>query len=98
VSPKLVFRKAERQVSPVTISPPSPESLYSTQFAAVYKRPTEGGLGAFCFSPLAFGLEGFLVFGFWGLWLYSFVLGFLVWEAFGRERIAGKLLKGKEMA
>jgi hypothetical protein len=33
--------------------------------------------------PLAFALEGFLGFG---LCLDSFALGFLVWEAFGREK------------
>jgi hypothetical protein len=41
--------------------------------------------------------------GFIGLWLGSFALGFLVWEAFRREKnycrektAEGKLLKGKE--
>jgi hypothetical protein len=38
------------------------------------------------FLPLAFGLKGFLGLGFLGIWLDSFALGFLVWEAFGREK------------
>jgi hypothetical protein len=32
------------------------------------------------------GMEGFLGLGFLGLWLDSFALDFLVWEAFGREK------------
>jgi hypothetical protein len=36
--------------------------------------------------PLVFGLEGFLGLGVLGLWLDSFALGFLVWEAFVRKK------------
>jgi hypothetical protein len=76
------------------MSHPSQGGAGSALFDAVYKRPAEGMLQDFCFLPLA--LEGFLSLGFLGLWLDSFALGFLVWEAFGRKRIAkGKLLKGK---
>jgi hypothetical protein len=66
----------------------------------VYKRPTEGGLGAFCFLPLAFALEGSLGLRFLGLelWLDSFALGFLVWEAFGREKSCREIAEGKRMA
>jgi hypothetical protein len=46
--------------------------------------PAEGGLQAFCFLPLA--LEGFGGLSFLRLWLDSFALGFLVWEAFEREK------------
>jgi hypothetical protein len=60
---------------------PLPESLCFTLFAAVYKRPPEGGLGAFCFLPLASILGFGLCFSLW-----AFALGFLVWEAFGREK------------
>jgi hypothetical protein len=45
-SPGNETEKAGTQVSPVTMSP---RSLCTTLFAAVYKRPTEGGLGAFAF-------------------------------------------------
>jgi hypothetical protein len=62
-----------------------PESLCSTLFATVYKSPAEGGFQAFCFFALGFWGLGFG--GFWiGLWLDSFALGFLVWEALGREK------------
>jgi hypothetical protein len=44
--------------------------------------------------PLAFGLEVFLGLGFWGLWLNSSALGFLVWEAFGKELLKGRELQG----
>jgi hypothetical protein len=61
-----VFREAGTQVSPVTMSRPSPR-LYPV---CGYKRPLkeEGGL-----LLSAFGFGGF-------------TLGFLVWEAFGREK------------
>jgi hypothetical protein len=73
--------------------------LCSTLFTAVHKRPAEGGLGAFCFLPVAFALEVF-----WGLWLDFFAFGFLVWEAFGREKNywreknCGETAEGKRMA
>jgi hypothetical protein len=74
-----------------------PQSLCSTLFAAVYKRPTEGGRGAFAFAFWGFTL-GFWAFFAWlrafcfvGLfafeyWEEAFTLGLLVWEAFGREK------------
>jgi hypothetical protein len=43
----------------------------------------EEGLFAFCLWLLIWRALGL---GFWGLWLDSFALGFLVWEAFGREK------------
>jgi hypothetical protein len=43
--------------------------------------PAEGGLGTFCFLPLAFTL-GFGL----GFLPWAFAVGFLVWEAFGREK------------
>jgi hypothetical protein len=80
------------QVSPVTMSRPSPlpESC-STLFAAIYKSPTEGGRGGFCLG--FFGLWLLL----WEVGLLPFVLGFLVWKLLEGKRITkGKLLKGKE--
>jgi hypothetical protein len=56
-----------------------PESLWFILFAAVV--PLKEGLGLLLF---VFGF----CFGFFlkGIWLDSFALGFLVWEAFGREK------------
>jgi hypothetical protein len=72
-----------------------PQSLCSTLFADVYKRPLKEGLG-FCFLPLAFALEGFLGFGLvlllWAFWCGKFLEGKRITEG---ERTAGKLLKGK---
>jgi hypothetical protein len=74
-----------------------PQSLCSTLFASVYKRPTEGGLGGF----FAFAFD--VYFGLWrvlGLWLllWAFWCGKLLEGKRITEgkRIAGKLLKGKE--
>jgi hypothetical protein len=68
---------------------PLPEILCSTLFAAIYKRPTEGGgreTLAFCLWLVLWALEGFLDFGFcFGL----FGVGSF-WK--GKE-----LLKGKEL-
>jgi hypothetical protein len=55
---------------------PLSENCCSTLFAAVYKRPQKEGGGLLLFAL------GF----YFGLWLDSFALGFLVWEAFGREK------------
>jgi hypothetical protein len=79
-----VFREAGMQVSPVTMSHPSPW-LHPD---GCYKRPLkeEEGLSAFWGFTLAFGLfalGGFFVFEYWE---EDFTLGFLVWEAFGREK------------
>jgi hypothetical protein len=62
-----------------------PQNLYSILFAAVYRRPTEGGLGDFSFLPLAFGFY-FGFGGFFGPWL-------LLWAFW-----CGKLLEGKRIA
>jgi hypothetical protein len=78
---------------------PLPENCCSTLFASVYKRPTEGGLGALVFAFWVFTL-GFwafrlfawlLTFCFGGLfafeyWEEAFTLGLLVWEAFESEK------------
>jgi hypothetical protein len=58
---------------------PLPVNCCSTLFTTGYKRPPEDGRGAFAFA-----------FGF-----YLLLWGFLVWEAFGREKISEgkKLLK-----
>jgi hypothetical protein len=91
VSPKLAFIEAGIQVSPVIMSCPSiplPKSLCSTLFAAVYKRPSEGGLEGFLlFCLWLFGLESFSDLSFLGLWLDSFALGFLVWESFKKGKV-----------
>jgi hypothetical protein len=98
-SPKFAFREAGTQVSPVTMPCPS----CSTLFAAVYKRPTEGGLGAcaFAFLRLYFGLLDFRLFALGvflplnirkKLLLWAFWCGKLL-ERKRRE----KLLKGKEL-
>jgi hypothetical protein len=87
VFPKLVFREAGMQVSPVAMSRPS----LRASAPPCLLLSTEEGLeafafcqGLFAFCLWLFALEGF--FGFWfGLWLCSFALDFLVWEAFGRE-------------
>jgi hypothetical protein len=53
------------------------------------KGPLKEGLGLllFAFEVWFGGLWGLGFFGFWhGLWLDSFALGFLMWEAFGREK------------
>jgi hypothetical protein len=62
------------QVSPVAMSCPSP------WFHSVcwYKRPLEEEEGL-----LAFGA---LLWAFWAFAFGGFTLGFLVWEAFGREK------------
>jgi hypothetical protein len=71
-----------------------PESLCSTLFAAVYKRPLEEGMGffAFCLWLLLWDLEGFFGFG----------LGFCCGKLLEGKRISegkriakGKLLKEK---
>jgi hypothetical protein len=73
----------------------TPESFCSTLFATVYKRPPEGGLGAFCFLPLAFGLEDF-----WGLgFLGSFALILLLWDFWCGKLLEGRrITEGKRMA
>jgi hypothetical protein len=72
------FREAGMQVSPVIMS--HPKNRCSTLFTTGYKRFTEGGHQAFGLRLLVFAL---------GL----FALGFLMWEAFGRERTSeGKIL------
>jgi hypothetical protein len=43
-------------------------------------------------------LESFWGLGFLGHWLDSFALGFLVWEAFGREKNCREIAEGKRMA
>jgi hypothetical protein len=73
-SPKLVVQRSLNAGFSCYNVTPLPESLCSNLFAAVFKRPSEGGLRAFAF--------GF----YFGLWLDSFALGFLVWVAFGKEK------------
>jgi hypothetical protein len=60
VYPKLGFREAGMQVSPVTMSHPSPRS----SAPPCLPLPLKKGLRLFCFLPLAFALEHFLGFGF----------------------------------
>jgi hypothetical protein len=43
-------------------------------------------------------LESFWGLGFLGHWIDSFALGFLVWEAFGREKNCREIAEGKKMA
>jgi hypothetical protein len=83
-SPKFAFRETGRQFSPVTMS--HCKSLCSILFATVYKRPTEGGLKALCFLPLAWVFHfRLLLWAFWGEKLLE-----------GKRTAKGKLLKGKE--
>jgi hypothetical protein len=97
-SPKLVFRDAGRQVSPVTMSSPSPRTSAPLCLLLFIKGPPEGGRGAFRLET--FALEGFGGLLFWRGFL-GFGLVLLLW-VFGcgklleRKRIAkGKLLKRK---
>jgi hypothetical protein len=87
-SPKLAFREAGTQVSPVKMSRPSLRASAPPCLPLFIKgRLKEGVLiFAFCLLPLVFGLEGLLGLGVLGLWLDSFALGFLVWEAFVRKK------------
>jgi hypothetical protein len=62
-SPKFAFREAGTQVSPVTMSHPSPRTSAPPCLPLFIKETR-----------------------FFGLWLWAFALGFLVWEAFGREK------------
>jgi hypothetical protein len=97
-----VFREAGKQVSPVTISRPSPW-LHPV---CRYKRPLKEAEGLLLLGALleAFGFFAWLLaFCFGGLfafeyWEEAFSLGLLVWEVFGREKSyqKGKLLKRKE--
>jgi hypothetical protein len=70
-----------------------PESLCSTLFAAVYKRPAEGGLKAFCLLPLAFTLGFGLGLLLWAFWCGKLLEGKRIIE--GKRIAKGKLLKGK---
>jgi hypothetical protein len=80
---------------------PLPKSLCSTLVAAVYKRPAEGGLEAFCFLPWGFGGLGFwdfglgfgLIFLLWAFWCGKLLKGNRITE--GKRIAKGKLLKGK---
>jgi hypothetical protein len=68
-----MFREAEIQVSPVTISHPSPRANPPPCLPLFIKEALK--------EDMSF-LEAFgLGFGFW-----PFAFGFLVWEAFGREK------------
>jgi hypothetical protein len=69
-----VFREAEMQVSPVTVSHPSPW-LHPV---CCYKRSLKEEEGLLLFS---FG--GLFAFEYWE---ETFTLGLLVWEAFEREK------------
>jgi hypothetical protein len=53
------------QVSPITMSRSS-QRASAPPCLPLFIRGPEGGLGACCFLPLAFGLEGFFGLGFWG--------------------------------
>jgi hypothetical protein len=69
------FREAGMQVSPVTMSCPSPKASAPLCLPLFIKGPLkeEEGLLLFAF--------GFWFGGLFGLWLDFFALGFLVWEA-----------------
>jgi hypothetical protein len=75
-----VFREAGKQVSPVTMSRPSPRASAPPCLPLFIKGLLKEGWGLVLFLPLAFALEGF------GALALDFALGFLVWETFGREK------------
>jgi hypothetical protein len=65
---------------------PLPESLCSTLFATVYKRPLEGGLRAFAFCLLGFYFGDLL----FGAFLWAFWCGKLLKR---KKIVEGKMLK-----
>jgi hypothetical protein len=86
------FREAGTQVSLVTMSHPSPRATAPPHLPLFIKDPLKEEEGFYLLSWV-------FAFGFWPL---ALTLGFLVWEAFRREKICwkriakGKLLKGKD--